>query len=293
MIDSFIQFIDFEKRYSKKTVAAYQTDLSQFADFLTATFDESRPEGASHQMIRSWVAQLTEQKIDPLSINRKIACLRSYFKFLIKNRIIEKNPTANIKVLKTKKKVPHFIRETEMVPLLDMPVYTDDLKGWRARVIIELFYSSGMRLSELIYLKDVDVNLNDCTIKVLGKRNKERIIPIPTGVIQLIAHYKLVRNQEVEQKEHGLLLVTDKGDKLYPMFVHRLVKLHLRAYTTVERASPHILRHTYATHLLNRGAEINAVKDLLGHSSLAATQVYTHNTIEKLKRVFEKAHPKA
>jgi len=293
MIHSFLTYIEFEKRYSKKTVAAYRIDLQQFADFLIGAFEEQKTENASHQMIRSWIVQLTEQHLDAASVNRKIACLRSYFKFLLRNKIIERNPTINISVLKVRKKVPQFIRESEMMPLLDNHIVADDLHGWRTKVILELFYSSGIRLSELIHLRDTDVNLGEGTIKVLGKRNKERIIPIPTPVIDLINQYKSVRNRDVVQKEHGRLLVTDHGDELYPMFVYRVVKSQLKAYTTVEKTSPHVLRHTYATHLLNKGAEINAVKDLLGHSSLAATQVYTHNTIDKLKKVFEKAHPKA
>jgi integrase/recombinase XerC len=293
MVDSFLKYLQYEKRYSPKTVLSYQTDLDQFQKFVSEEFREEKIEGAAYGIVRSWVVKLIDLKFDPVSINRKIACLRSFYKFLLKQGVIEKDPMMKIKVLKTKKKLPHFVQENDMINLLDINDFQNTHEGWRNRLILELLYGTGMRLSELISLKEKNVNLRDQTIKVLGKRNKERVIPFSQSIVSVIEEYRKVRNKEVEIKDKDVLLVTDAGLKLYPMMVNRIVKKYLKANTSVEKTSPHVLRHSYATHLLNKGAEINAVKDLLGHSSLAATQVYTHNSIEKLKKVFEQAHPKA
>lgn len=293
MVDSFFKYLQFEKRYSPRTITSYQTDLSQFSLYLQETYQEKNPELASHGMIRSWIVSLVDSKMDARSINRKIACLRSFFKFCLKREVIEKNPMMKVKILKTKKKLPHFVHEEDMTKLLDHVAFTDDLEGSRNKLIIELFYGTGIRLSELIGLKESQVNLLDQTIKVLGKRNKERIIPFSKSIVPIIENYLLHRNKSVTRQNHGLLFVGDNGKPVYPMMVYRLVKKYLDEFTTVDKRSPHILRHSFATHLLNKGAEINAVKDLLGHTSLAATQVYTHNSIEKLKKVFDQAHPKA
>lgn len=293
MVDSFFKYLQFEKRYSPRTITSYQTDLSQFSLYLQETYQEKNPELANHGMIRSWIVSLVDSKMDARSINRKIACLRSFFKFCLKREVIEKNPMMKVKILKTKKKLPHFVHEEDMTKLLDHVAFTDDLEGSRNKLIIELFYGTGIRLSELIGLKESQVNLLDQTIKVLGKRNKERIIPFSKSIVPIIENYLLHRNKSVTRQNHGLLFVGDNGKPVYPMMVYRLVKKYLDEFTTVDKRSPHILRHSFATHLLNKGAEINAVKDLLGHTSLAATQVYTHNSIEKLKKVFDQAHPKA
>jgi integrase/recombinase XerC len=294
MVDSFLKYLQFEKRYSSRTVLSYRTDLNQFKEFVSNTFPDHKPETADYGVIRSWVVQLVEFDLDATSVNRKIACLRSFYKFLLKQEIIQKNPMIKIKVLKTKKKLPHFIQEKDITNLLDNNSnFKQDHEGLRSQLMLELFYGTGIRLSELITLADANVNLFDQTIKVLGKRNKERVIPFSSNIVSLIEAYRQVKNSEVVLKPHGKLFVTNSGDELYPMLVYRTVRFYLRAYTSVEKKSPHVLRHSYATHLLNKGAEINAVKDLLGHSSLAATQVYTHNSMEKLKKVFEQAHPKA
>ena len=293
MVDSFLKYLQFEKRFSSNTILAYQIDLRQFENFLSSVFPEFKTESADYGVIRAWIVQLVESEIDALSINRKIACLRSYYKFLLRQEYIEKDPLLKIKVLKTKKKLPHFVKENDMVKLLDHGQFENSHEGWRDRLIIELFYGTGIRLSELIGLKESQLNLRDRTIKVLGKRNKERVIPFGESLVSMIEAYRSVRNREVEIKDPGHLFVTDSGKRCYPMMVYRIVKKYLNLFSAIEKKSPHVLRHSYATHLLDKGAEINAVKDLLGHSSLAATQVYTHNSMEKLKKVFEQAHPKA
>ena len=293
MVESFLKYLKFEKRVSPHTVLSYQTDLKQLSQFLRETYSEEHPEVANHGMIRSWIVSLVEKQNDPISVNRKIACLRSFYKFLLRREVITKDPMVKIRVLKTKKKLPHFVQETDMVKLLDTEgSFGSDHSGLRDQLLIELLYGTGMRLSELINLKESDINLPDRTIRVLGKRNKERVIPFGVSLVALIENYRAHKKKEIVTDE-SWLLVTEQGKKLYPVLVYRVVKNHLQEFTSVEKRSPHVLRHTYATHLLNKGAEINAVKDLLGHSSLAATQVYTHNTIEKLKKVFEQAHPKA
>ncbi|MDZ4714978.1 MAG: tyrosine-type recombinase/integrase [Cytophagales bacterium] len=292
MIDSFLNYLRFEKRFSPHTVRSYENDLSQFETYLKANYEEDLP-ASEYGMVRSWIVTLVEKKLDATSVNRKIASLRSYFKFLLRQQVIEKNPMTKIKVLKTKKQLPHFVKEQDMISALDQSVFEDDHEGWRARLVIEMLYGTGIRLSELINLKENQVNLREHTIRVLGKRNKERVIPFGDSLAPVIQGYLKVRNKELKVNDHGCLLVNNTGGKCYPMLVYRIVKTHLKKYSSVEKKSPHVLRHTYATHLLNKGAEINAVKDLLGHSSLAATQVYTHNSMEKLKKVFDQAHPKA
>jgi integrase/recombinase XerC len=291
-IESFLKYLQFEKRYSQHTVVSYQTDLNQFTAYLKKTY-ELAPHHAIHGAIRSWIVQLSEENLDAASINRKIACLRSYFKFLLREEVIKESPMLKIKVLKTKKKLPHFVKESDMVTLLDHAGFEDSHEGWRQKLILELFYGTGMRLSELISLRENQINLREQTLKVLGKRNKERVIPFGDSLVSIIEGYQSAKKREIVVKDHGFLIVTDSGEKLYPVMVNRIVKKYLKLFSSVEKKSPHVLRHSYATHLLSKGAEINAVKDLLGHSSLAATQVYTHNTIEKLKKAFDQAHPKA
>jgi integrase/recombinase XerC len=239
---------------------------------------------------------LVESGIEPVSVNRKIACLRTFFKFLLRQEVISKDPMAKISVLKTKRRLPAFVKEEDMVNLLDNQVFDDTFESQRnrlIRLILEIFYGTGIRLSELIHLKERSIDLANRTIKVLGKRNKERVIPFSQSLVLLIRNYISVRNREVEMKDHGNLFVRENGEACYPVMIQKIVKRSLDQFPGVERRSPHILRHTYATHLLNKGAELNAVKDLLGHTSLAATQVYTHNSMEKLRKIFEQAHPKA
>lgn len=291
MVDLFLKYLQFEKRYSAKTVAAYQTDLLQFEAFLQRSY-EAETLAANFGMVRSWIASLSEEDINANSINRKIATLRSYYKFLVKGGHLEQNPMTKVRVLKAKKKLPQFVNEGDMVQVLDRVVFGEDWEGLRDRLILELFYGTGIRLAELIQLKDADVRLRDRTVRVLGKRSKERVVPFPASLVPLVERYRDARNREITKQRHGLFFTTQNGSAMYPMLVQRLVKKYLSP-AACEKKSPHVLRHTYATHLLNKGAEINAVKDLLGHTSLAATQVYTHNTIDKLKKIFNDAHPKA
>ena len=290
----FLNYLRYEKRSGEHTRTSYRTDLAQFQEYLQHIYEVSDPCEAAHSMIRSWLISLSEAGIGPSSINRKIACLRSLYKFLMREGLVSKNPTVKVRVLKTPKRLPHFVRETEMGSVMDGREIAPDHKGLRDQLVMELLYGTGMRLSELTGLREQAINFRDRTLKVLGKRNKERVIPFSDSLASLIRNYIRERDRVIEKKDHGLLLVTDNGDKLYPMQVNRIVRKALsEGGASVEKKSPHVLRHTYATHLLDKGAEINAVKELLGHTSLAATQVYTHNSMEKLKKVFDQAHPKA
>ena len=292
MTDLFLKYLQYEKRYSNHTLLSYKNDLDQFLRFLSKNYSETSIEQANHAIIRDWIISLSENKIAEISINRKLITLRSFFKFLLKKGAIEKNPVLKLTSLKTKKRLPHFIRETEINLILDDHSGEGDFLEERDSLTFELLYGTGMRLSELINLKVNDIDLVNNTLKVLGKRNKERIIPINRFLSALIKKYISLKNQVFDGNVNDYLIVSNKGEKSYPMMINRIVKKYLQG-ASVDKKSPHILRHTYATHLLERGADLNAVKDLLGHQSLAATQVYTHNSLGKLKKVFDQAHPKA
>ncbi len=292
LIDSFISYIRHEKRYSDHTIISYKTDLLQFADFLFQTYEEKSLASVNHNMARSWVVALIEANINPKSVNRKIASLKAFYKFLLRGKKVDKNPTLKIKAPKVKKSLPVFVSESGITELLDQFEYPDGFTGIRDKLVIELLYGTGIRLSELLNLKEQQIDILNGTIKVKGKGNKERIIPLNSSLIHLIKDYQSIKTNEFNNNL-AWLIVSDKGSKSYPMLIYRIVKKYLNLVTTDEKKSPHVLRHTFATHLLNKGADLNAIKDLLGHSSLAATQVYTHNSMEKLKSIFEQAHPKA
>ena len=293
MVKSFLKYLEFEKRYSRHTVISYRTDLDQLSSYLDSNYNNTAIESADFRMLRAWLISLIEAGIQPRSVNRKIATLRSYYKFLRKQGLISTDPMLKVKVLKSKKTLPQFVNESEIVSLLDGHDFGDDFPGIRDKLLLELLYGTGIRLSELIGLKNSDVNLRESTIKVLGKRNKERIIPLNRELVNLINRYREIKKTGQTENDGPYLIVNNDGGKCYPMMVYRTVKKYLDIFSAVEKKSPHVLRHTFATHLLNKGADLNAVKDLLGHSSLAATQVYTHNSLEKLKKVFDQAHPKA
>ena len=293
MVSYFLQHIKYEKRLSHHTVIAYETDLTQFSAFLLFQYEFKEPEKADFQMIRSWIVALVDEKIENRSINRKIATLRSFYNFLLRHKTITANPMLKIRALKTDKTLPKYVEEKPMENLLDDMQFSDDFSGLRDKLVIELLYGTGMRLAELIGLKITDLNLYNNTLVVLGKRNKQRIIPVNRSLVEAIKKYLTLRTDIADDTTHSYLILTDSGTQVYPMFIQRLVKKYLSLVTSLEQRSPHVLRHTFATHLLNRGADLNAIKDLLGHTSLAATQVYTHNSIEKLKKVFKQAHPKA
>jgi len=293
MIKSFLKYIEFEKRYSPHTVISYKNDLDQFSVFLSSLDGHLNLFLVTHSHIRSWIISLVEDKLSPSSINRKMASLRSYYKFLVRSGTITIDPSTQLKALRTPKRLPQFAQEVEMNRLFESVEFGDDFMGVRDQLLLELLYGTGMRRSELIGLKLSSINTAKRQVKVLGKRNKERVLPLNIEVVKLIQKYLQLREVESMSGANDFLLLTDKGQSLYEAFVYRKVKKYLGAATSLEKNSPHILRHTFATHLLNNGADLNAVKELLGHSSLAATQVYTHNSLDKLKKVFEKAHPKA
>lgn len=294
MLDSFISYLNFERRSSPHTILAYQQDLAQFQAFLIYTFDGLTTQSAEYSHIRSWIVSLVEVENSSRTVNRKIASLRAYYKFLLKKEAISKDPTTKVTVLKVKKRLPQFVEEADIIDLLEK----EETEGsqfiiLRNRLIIELFYGTGMRLSELIGIKNESISLFESVIKVLGKRNKERVIPINKSLFSLIKEYIEIRRKEFPVVEHDSFLLTAIGAPVYPKLVYRVVKNKLSMISNLDKRSPHILRHTFATHLLEKGADLNAIKDLLGHSSLAATQIYTHNSIEKLKAIFNQAHPKA
>lgn len=290
-VQTFLDYLRFEKRYSQHTLISYQTDLEQFFIFLRDQFGETSLESISASFVRSWLAELKSADISSKSINRKISTLKSFFRYLMKQGIIKQTPMTTIISPKISKRLPVFVEEKNTDTLFSYVDFGEGWKGRTDRLILSLFYHTGMRLNELITLKEKHIDAHYGQIKVLGKGNKERIIPVSAELMQEIQAY--MADKPLNQENTGNLFTNEKGKALYPKYVYNTVKHYLSTVTTLEKTSPHILRHTFATHLMNHGAELNAVKELLGHSSLAATQVYTHNTIEKLKDIHKKAHPKA
>ena len=292
---SFKPFTDYlllEKKYSPLTINAYQKDLESFQKFNQKQFNETHIKAVNYSQIRNWIIFLVESGVTNRSINRKISSLNSFYKFLLKVDSLKVNPLAKHKALKTSKKVQIPFSENEINSVLKDFNFDDSFEGVRDKLIIELFYSTGIRRIELVQLKLVDIDLSNQTLKVLGKRNKERLLPLLNTVIETIKKY-LIKRQELDSiKDEAYLFLTKKGVKIYETLVYRIINDYFSKASTKVKKSPHILRHSFATHLLNQGADLNAVKELLGHSSLAATQVYTHNSIAELKKVYAKTHPR-
>lgn len=292
MIKSFLEYLTLEKNYSQHTVTAYKTDLYAFKDFCEVELDLDNLLEVHYNHIRSFVVALVNQKISNRSINRKLSSLKSFYKFLIKTHQIEVSPLVKHKALKVEKKVQVPFNQKELEEVLDLLNNQEEtFTSIRNKLIVELLYSTGIRRAELINLKEVDVNLQQKTIKVLGKRNKERIIPLLPSVLNTFLKYKELKEQILTNVNS--LFITDKGNKIYETLVYRIINSYFSQVSTKTKKSPHIVRHSFATHLLNEGANLNSVKELLGHASLASTQVYTHNSLDAIKKVYNQAHPKS
>ena len=292
-MEPFLNSLKFEKRYSLHTIRAYQDDLIQFFDYLQFQFGETEITAISSSFVRSWLASLKDARLTAKSIGRKLSTLKSFFKYQMRMGILVATPVVNVVAPKISKRLPAYVEQGEMATLLKDIEFPDDWNGKTDRLLVSIFYNTGMRLSELVNLKENHVDIHGKTVKVLGKGNKERIIPVSPELINSIQAYQSEKRREFPEADAVYLMINKKGRKLYPKYVYRVVNKYLKEVTTIHKKSPHILRHTFATHLMNNGADLNSVKELLGHSSLAATQVYTHNTIEKLKDIHKKAHPKS
>lgn len=291
--ESFLQYLQIEKRYSQHTVRSYLNDLDQFMLYLSLLGLPDDPVSVTSGDIRSWIVSMLENNYSTVSVHRKISCLRVFFRYLRKEGKMKNDPLEKVVLPKRKKTLPVFVEEESLSNLLDNESFEDSFSGVRNRTIIEMLYITGMRRSELIGLKDPDVDLAECSVKVTGKRNKQRIIPLLRPFVKRLEEYIDTRNKNVLINQDGWFFVTDKGNKLYDKYVYNTVTSYLSMVTTIEKKSPHILRHTFATHMLNHGADLNSIKELLGHANLSATQIYTHNTFEKLKKVYKQAHPRA
>ena len=286
--NKFINYLTSEKRFSEHTIISYSTDLTQFLNFINKEFEIStQASEISFQIVRSWIASLLEKGVSPRSVNRKISTLKTYFKFLIRENAITESPMLKVVAPRSKKRLPVFIEENQIENLLNQIKFDDGFVGERDKLIIELFYVTGIRLSELVNIKISDVDFNNNLIKVLGKRNKERLIPLSISIVNELEFF--IKKYDLNQ----YLFTNLGGTKVYNKLVYRVVKKYISKISSVSKKSPHILRHTFATHMLNNGADINAIKELLGHANLSATQVYTHNTIGKLKSIYKQAHPRA
>ncbi|WP_316797971.1 tyrosine-type recombinase/integrase [Pedobacter frigidisoli] len=293
LLKSFFTYLIHEKRYSAHTVASYQTDLSQFGEYIQSEF-ELEFLAVKYTHLRSYMVHLMEKDSSESTINRKISALRSFYKFLLREGKLEQNPAALIKAPKIPKRLPVFLEAQKMDILLDSEVFfNDSFESKRDHLVLELLFGTGMRLSELIQLKDQDIDSYSATIKVLGKRNKERIIPVNKQLINQLNNYIDLKKLQNFNNNLLNLIVSNTGAAAYPKLIYRIVTSYLNHISTHDKKSPHVLRHSYATSLLNAGADLNAIKELLGHASLAATQIYTHNSIERLKTIYKQAHPKA
>lgn len=293
LIKTFTEYLTFQKRYSPHTIVSYENDLCGFFDFIELQFGGTKIEEINASFVRSWLAKMKESGMESKSLNRKISSLKSFFKYQLKQGIVVTSPMVTIVSPKVKKRLPQFVDEKDIHTLFSYVEFPDNWEGKTHRLLLQLFYNTGMRQAELVNLTESQIDGSNGNIKVLGKGNKERILPVSKNLMMLIKDYIDGKRINFEQFDRVLLLVNGKGNRLYPKYVYNVVRQYLNSVTTIDKKSPHVLRHSFATHLMNNGADLNAVKELLGHSSLAATQIYTHNTIEKLKDVHKKAHPKA
>lgn len=292
LIDKYIKYLRYERNYSSHTEISYFNDLKQFCTFIQNNHPELTLTDVDANIIRLWIVSLMNEKTSPRSVNRKISALKSFYKYLLRIGTIEIDPTRKASGPKTKKPIPSFVKTSDIEAILNDNQTEDSFETFRNHVIMELFYVTGIRRAELIGLKDTDVDFSLKSIKVTGKRNKQRIIPLSNSTLDLLNQYINRRNEEIENTPEALFVKND-GQPLYPMLVHRIVTNILKWISTLSKKSPHVLRHTFATDMLNNGADINAVKELLGHSSLASTEVYTHTSFEELKKIYNKAHPRA
>lgn len=293
MINEFLQYLRYEKNYSSHTVLSYHTDLKAFCDFLNTKEENFKPDLVTSSQIQQWIISMMDAGITARSVSRKMSALKSFWRFLLQKKKTENNPTLKIVLPKTKKTLPTFFKQEEMESMLDDTYLPPDFEKVRDHLIVELFYATGIRLSELINICDADIDLRGKSLRVIGKRNKERVIPLGQQLCAHIQSYVELRNEAVEVFVDANLFVRINGKKLYPKLVYNMVRRVASEVSTLYKRSPHVLRHTFATAILNEGADIDAVKELLGHSSLAATQVYTHTSFEELNKIYKQAHPRA
>jgi len=291
--ESFLDYLQFEKRYSQHTVRSYDNDLGQFFIFLQSHSGSEDLSAVESTDVRSWMISMLDSGYSSASVHRKISCLRSFYRFLRRERLVTSDPVEKVILPRRKKRLPQFVEEKSLGELLDNYDFGSDYEGVRNRTIIEMLYLTGMRRAELIGLRDGDVDSRGLTVRVTGKRNKERIIPLMASFTDNLQAYIDLRNSLKVNREEGWFFITSKGNKMYDKLVYNIVIRYLEMVTTVEKKSPHVLRHSFATHMLNHGADLNSIKEILGHANLSATQVYTHNTFEKLKEVYKHAHPRA
>jgi len=291
-LEQFLGFLKYEKRYSEHTVTAYENDLDQFIQFGNEMVGDFCFVEADHHLIRQWIISLMDRGVKGVSVRRKISTLRSLYKFLLREGLMTKNPIDLVMTPRIGKKLPQFVQEKEMNKLLDTSFFGEDFVGLRDKAVLSLFYGTGMRLAELKGIRMTDLHAVEGVVKVIGKRNKERLIPYPLEIGEDLTRYINIRN-DLFGDSNSYLFLTEKGVQVYDKLLYRIVRKYLSLVTTMEKRSPHVLRHSYATHLLNRGADLNAIKELLGHASLAATQIYTHTSFEKLKKIYNQAHPRA
>lgn len=294
VVIDFIAFLKDEKRYSPHTVSSYKNDLEQFRSFCLHTLQINDLLYADYKAVRQWMISLIQdQNLSTRTVNRKLSTLKSFYKYLQRNRLVHIHPLEKVLSPKSKKSLPVFVEKEKMDILFEQDLFPQDFEGTRDKLILDMFYQTGIRLSELINIKLTDIDIHGNTLKVFGKRKKERIIPIGPGLIDSIQNYLQKREALHKRQEITFLFITKSANKIYEKLVYRVVNKYLNLITTINKKSPHVIRHTFATHMLNNGADLNSVKEILGHSNLSATQIYTHNTFEKLKSIYKLAHPRA